>query len=240
VAAAPSARLQFPESTGDVVSTAGDLDIETPRLAKPAPVTSATIVSAPGLPIKPQTIGKAFFDVKFPDPTPIREIPQTIVSAPRVVYFLSDIQPTVPDNFTVRSKPTTPQVPKAPKVVTVASAATHPAGGPTSPDLAVGDSYALEWDDTAALKVDTPLAQVESAVSAATEAVSNLVEINLPPAPSAKQSAYVANTEPLSGDERRGAWVLVGGIAAVLFGGSLVNKADQKAYEKEEKKANKD
>ena len=244
VAAAPTPVLRFPTAEEVVTTAAGDRDVETPHLAKPVPVTKATRVSAPGLPIKPNTVAQAFFDIKFPDPTPIRPIPQVIVSSPG--YFSRSVpqeltpQPTVPDNFSV-SKRSTPSLKETtPRVVTVASAATHPAGGPVSPDLPVADSYALEWDDPSALTIDkSSFAQVENAVSAATEAVSNLVDINLPPAPSEKDTKYVANTEPLNHDERRGAWVLAAGVAAVLLLGGVVNKVSPpktKESKAEEKK----
>lgn len=117
-------------------------------------------------------------------------------------------------------------------MVTVASAATHPAGGPVSPAAKVEDSYALEFDDPSVLTLDQ---QVEGAVAAAAEAVSNLVDVNLPPAPSAKESKYVANSEPLTAEERSGAWILAAGLGAALLVAGLNNPKPKKEKKEEGK-----
>lgn len=114
--------------------------------------------------------------------------------------------------------------------MTVASAATHPAGGPVSPAQPVTDSYALEWDDVSALQLESAAV---SAAAAAAAAVSDLVEINLPPAVNEREAKYIADSSPLTEHERNGAWLLAGGIAGVFLVGGIASK---KSHEKNHKK----
>lgn len=79
---------------GKVATTSGDLDVETPVLAEPAPVTQQVRVSAPGIPIKPNTIPQSFLAINFPDPTPQEEIAQVIVSTDLAKLTRSQLCPT--------------------------------------------------------------------------------------------------------------------------------------------------
>lgn len=81
-APAEKARNPSPASAPEaehVSTAAGDKVVETPVLAHARELSPEARVSPPGIPLKPTTKAKAF-DIKFPAPTPEREIPQIIVS----------------------------------------------------------------------------------------------------------------------------------------------------------------
>lgn len=124
-----------------VTSTGPSVVSQRTEAAKVTPVAPEQVTVAPGLPAtRGQHSGSAEkFTVKMPVQRAELETEQVIVSCldpTRRTSSDGHFQPFTPDNYrsnqSLPSAPTkTPEESSMPKVITVASASTHPAGGPT-------------------------------------------------------------------------------------------------------------
>ncbi|ORX40032.1 hypothetical protein BD324DRAFT_648644 [Kockovaella imperatae] len=195
----PAAKKSTPEhstvlddhvvSTGPSVSSQKS---EAPKAEKPSP---EEVTTAPGLP-KTKSAGESKgLNVKMPDPRPEPSHEQTI--------------PLEPDNFKTAAKPKEEQSSNSgPKVMTVASASTHHAGGP---------SHAIH----------------ESADPTAVESSESLEENNKSSERSEggtdKDGQYRAPERELNDEERRGLYIM-GGIVGLgwLIGGPKKDKKKKK------------
>lgn len=118
--------------------------------------------------------------------------------------------------------------------MTVASASTHPSGGPVHGDQKVHDADELER------KLDSEKAAAEIAedeiytLSGLPDVPFKLSDIPLPPASEAS-GEYKASSRPLNDEERTGAWVIAGIVGVVaLLGFSTKGKAKAKIEERAE------
>ncbi|CAK9780821.1 hypothetical protein CC85DRAFT_285957 [Cutaneotrichosporon oleaginosum] len=232
--ATPSApaRVAVPVARDDVVKpviTTSDLPVNAPAAEVPvSEPTAAEKTSAPGLPVRKPMASDAF-TIYFPDPKPEREPPQVIPTLPHTITSTATrpLPDDVDEDFGL------------PKVVTVASAATHPDGGPVHGTTKVSDdgsavaSDGMVGDDITAQVISKAQEQIQ----AAKEATSEILELSGIPVenpiklPEEEGATYKANSKPLSAEERSGAWILAGLVGGVVLLGSLGGKAKAKAKE---------
>lgn len=115
--------------------------------------------------------------------------------------------------------------------MTVASAATHPAGGPHSPVTSVTDSHASEVGEDNA-KLEESIDQISNAVNTVASATEKLYATlpSFPSLPKGKTNNYVVNTEPLTESERHGAWYLLAGLVTVVAVGRIFAPRPAKSH----------
>ncbi|KAL1412839.1 hypothetical protein Q8F55_000588 [Vanrija albida] len=222
--AAKAAKGQRPLSTtppaafrGDATSKPADDEavsstgpaVETSRSEAPLEahaVTPEVLTTAPGLPIKKRT-SPNLLDIKFPTTKPEeeRETPIPLIGSYSGRGSSSSRGGSVPSS-------------SGPRVMTVASASTHIGGGPVhGSGSRVSDSYAAEFHDLSHL-VSKSVEQVVAHPMISLRSVGVPIPvINLPPAAKAEDTKYVASTEPLSSDEKRGALWLAGTLGVVFL-----------------------
>ncbi|OWZ47132.1 hypothetical protein C356_02800 [Cryptococcus neoformans c45] len=180
----------------------------------PDTVSSEQVTVAPGLPeskIGTEGAGETL-DVRMPSARADEEIDQVI--------------PLIPDNFSAHSYPSSAST--DPKVLTVASASTHPAGGPVHASHDQSDAHSLE---IAAEKLSSSVPSLESIATSmlcAPVAAWSSLGLQIPKVgvPQGGSSEYKYNSRGLNQDEKRGAWILAGLIGAgLLLGGPKKDKA---------------
>ncbi|WOO77437.1 uncharacterized protein LOC62_01G001015 [Vanrija pseudolonga] len=191
----------------EAVSSTGPA-VETSRTEAPLKahdVTPEVLTTAPGLPIKKRTSGN-LLDIKFPTPKPDAErtTPIPLIGSYAGRGSSSSRGGAVPSS-------------SGPRVMTVASASTHIGGGPLhGSGSRVADSYAAEFHDFSHL-LSQPIEEVIAHPMISLRKVGVPIPvINLPPPPKGGDK-YVASTEPLSSDEKRGALWLVGALGTVFL-----------------------
>lgn len=122
----------------------------------------------------------------------------------------------------------------------MASADTHPGGGPVAPGRSIEDSHAMEYDVSdrrgleAARAEDKANMEAEDAETAWHE---KFPGVKLPSNP--EQVVYEANSRPLNTEEKNGVWVLVAGMVTVLAAdwvGEKIEKKQKKVHHEKEKK----
>ncbi|WVO12628.1 hypothetical protein L204_100233 [Cryptococcus depauperatus] len=196
--------------------------IETQRSSViPDEVTPQQVTVAPGLPesrIVTQDERESL-DVRIPRGKPDSEVEQVI--------------PLTPDNFSSNSTLPAPSANSINlKVLTVASALTHPAGGPIHATHTSVDAHSLEMDgdDSSSRSLQSVVSSVYSASSAAWNAVGlNFPQLNLP---QGSQGEYRFDGRPLNGREKTGVWILAGLVTTGLMIGG-----PKKKYQPEEEHA---
>jgi len=137
----------------------------------------------------------------------------------------------VPDNFEAKAVKEAEPKEEAPKVVTVAAATTHTAGGPTHASQETIDALSLEEAaEEAADKVSENMPSLTSALSSVITAPARAISSsgiasNLPEIGSARgfvepEKEYKASDRKLNSEEKTGVWVF-GGIVSLglLLGG---------------------
>ncbi|ORY28475.1 hypothetical protein BCR39DRAFT_534834 [Naematelia encephala] len=196
------------------------------------PVRAEQVTVAPGLP-ETADVGKTrdTLDIKMPQPEAEQPTTQSI--------------PFVPDNY--RSNALLETVDNAvkkaeealPKVMTVASASTHPAGGPTHGVHSSSDAHTHEVSSTEVEEtVGQTFGSFESTVSSLLSApVKAATSAGLVPAvgwPKLKDDSKSAGeykadpSEPLNEQEKTGAWALAGLVGLGLWLGGPSKKTKGK------------
>lgn len=146
-----------------------------------------------------------------------------------------------PDNFRSNKQLPTPEPksldPSIPKVMTVAPEETMPGGGGVS--HAIHDDHVLPQETESAIKssIDSSISSLEEAVGkTGGSGISSLFPSEKEGQKSSGSSSkagesqsgeYKDSQEPLNGEEKRGAWILGGIVAAGLFFGG--GKKEKKA-----------
>lgn len=181
-----------------------------------------------------------------PSPPPPTSTRSTSVASSRVV---ANTQPTLPHTITSTKTRPLPEEPEdeGPKVVTIASAATHPDGGPIHATTKVTDDVPVDVDVGSAKTADMTTEVLDkaqeqiAAAKAATQEIWQLsgmtgaapaFDIKLPKMEG--DGSYKATSRPLNSEEKSGAWILGGVISAVLLLGGIGSSTKKKVEEKVE------
>ena len=219
-------------STEQTTSTGPEIHTQRNEAAKPEIPSAETVGAAPGLPAT-RVAGAQALDVKMPRQAESSEMEQVIVSTlyEHALGAGTYSQPLEPDNF--RSNPHLPSEPQhsdtPAKIMTVASASTHPAGGPSHSLHSTADSTALESESEGESAPKIPLAEMPSLVELAgsfgrgTARAMNAMAGLVPVVAMPKQSGdgtYKKVERPMNTDERTGLYVLGGVLGfGLIFGG---------------------
>ncbi|KAL7423082.1 hypothetical protein Q5752_002381 [Cryptotrichosporon argae] len=215
------------DAAAPVASTGPQISSQRTEAAKPEPIKPEDLSVAPGLPAS-KDAGKGVgekLDVKLPSPKAEEEADQEI--------------PTLPDNFSASSPAEPEPAPSgsaAPKVMTVASAATHPAGGPVHGVHAASDAHTTETaepdahadaDADAALvpndafRLGPVLSSLLAGPTAAWRTLAGAVPSVSAPEAKDGEAEYKKEDRPLDANERTGLYILGGIVAsAFLLGGA--------------------
>ncbi|TYJ58441.1 hypothetical protein B9479_000647 [Cryptococcus floricola] len=193
-----------------VSTTDPALQVESQRTAAvhPDPVAPEQITVAPGLPESKSAAGSGSSDLRIPITTNAEDSGE-----------IEQVIPLTPDNFASNSAlPSSSSPSEAPKVLTVASASTHHAGGPVHGVHGNTDAYALE-----ASELELPsFSGFTSSILNAPSAAWNALSFSLP---KAEKKDYKYEKRALDDHERTGAWILAGVIGTgLLVGGPKKEK----------------
>ncbi|WVQ73090.1 hypothetical protein IAR50_002653 [Cryptococcus sp. DSM 104548] len=191
-----------------VSTTDPALEVQSQRTAAvhPDPVAPEQITVAPGLPESKSSDISASSDLRIP-----------VTSNEKDTGEIEQVIPLTPDNFASNSALPSSSAPSTdPKVLTVASASTHHAGGPVHGTHAPTDAHTLEASELPSFEGFT------SSIFNAPSAVWNALSFNLP---QAEKKDYKYEKRALNEQERTGAWILAGVIGAgLLVGGPKKEK----------------
>lgn len=188
----------------------------------PDQVTPEQVTVAPGLPeskVFSESAGETL-DVRMPGPRAEEDIDQVI--------------PLIPDNFSAQSYPSSAST--DPKVLTVASASTHPAGGPVHASHDHSDAHSLELATEAASSSLPSLESIATSMFSVPVAAWTALGLQIPKVglPQGGSGEYKYNSRELNHDERAGVWILAGLIGAGLFlGGPKKDKTSAAAAHEE-------
>ncbi|WVQ83108.1 hypothetical protein IAT38_005246 [Cryptococcus sp. DSM 104549] len=232
--AQPPKSKKAPTASAPPVPSDSDVDVAAPGVTTTGPQVSSQrsgavvpdkvapeqVTVAPGLPDSKVAAvsGGETLDVRIPGAKPDAEVDQII--------------PLTPDNFQSNSAlPSSTPASKEPKILTVASASTHPAGGPTHGVHDGTDAHTLEATEDV---ISFPLPSLGAVGLSVFRGPANAwrsLGLGLPEvgAPSVEGSGeYKYEKRPLNEHERTGAWVLAGVLATgLVLGGSKSGKKDK-------------
>lgn len=132
--------------------------------------------------------------------------------------------------------------------MTVASAATHPEGGPVHGTTKVTDDGTQAKSSEGVVSDDLTaqvISKAQEQILAAKEATDEILELSGLPVDNPIKlpemegdGKYSANTRPLNSEERSGAWILGGLLGGVFLLGALGGKKKKKEEPKQTAKDN--
>ncbi|BEI83054.1 hypothetical protein CcaverHIS002_0309220 [Cutaneotrichosporon cavernicola] len=172
------------DAVSPVITTSEDVNVNAPAAEVPSvgEQTPEEKTSAPGLPSGKQTNPTPQeFTIHFPDPKPDKESPQTIPTLPHHITSTATrpLPDDVDENFGL------------PKIMTIASASTHPDGGPVHGTTKVTD------DDL----TDKVVSKAKEQIQAAKQAEDEILELSGLPVDPPTSEGSGKPSKPLSSDE---------------------------------------